>query len=53
MMWEAGILITHKELEAWAGRPLTPEDMEKIAQAIPWSSIPDAIGVIAENIRGE
>lgn len=45
-----GITLTREQLEEWAGRALTDAEMERLARAIPRSSIPDAIGVIALNM---
>ncbi|ORJ52951.1 hypothetical protein [Mycobacterium kiyosense] len=39
-------LITEDQASAWAGRPLSPEDIEQLSEAIPHSSIPDAINII-------
>jgi hypothetical protein len=44
-----GILLTLGQLSAWAGlgRDLTGDELDRIADCIPDSSIPDAIGTIA------
>jgi hypothetical protein len=39
-------LITREQLESWAGRPLTEDDLDRLDDAIPNSSIPEAIGEI-------
>jgi len=39
-------LITLTQAQAWAGRTLTDADLANLAQAIPDSSIPDALGEI-------
>ncbi|CAL9677537.1 hypothetical protein SUDANB95_07862 (plasmid) [Actinosynnema sp. ALI-1.44] len=41
--WE---LISKDQAEEWAGRALTDEDMDRLDDAIPHSSIPDAISTI-------
>jgi hypothetical protein len=41
------ISITREQLEAWAGEPLTDEQVTRIDACIPQSSIPDAIAAIA------
>ncbi|MEB3023056.1 MULTISPECIES: hypothetical protein [Mycolicibacter] len=47
------MLISRKQADAWAGGPpLTDEEYEQLAEAIPNSSIPDAINTIVnEAIR--
>lgn len=45
-MREHGITLTIHQLEAWAGRELTDEDVERLDECIPNSSIPDAIDTI-------
>lgn len=42
-----GILLTRAQLETWAGRPLTDDDLARLEKCIPGSSIPDAIATIA------
>jgi hypothetical protein len=42
----AAELITAEQARSWAGRDLSAEDIERLAEAIPHSSIPDAIGTI-------
>ena len=39
-------LITAEQATSWAGRDLTAEDLDRLAEAIPHSSIPDAIDTI-------
>jgi hypothetical protein len=43
---DAASLITCEQLECWAGRPLTGDDLDQLDEAIPNSTIPDAIGEI-------
>ncbi len=46
-MERLGIELTRNQLEAWADRALTDEEVEIIADGIPNSSIPDAMYTIA------
>ncbi len=48
-----GILITREQLEDWARRPLTDDDVASLDDAIPMSSIPEAIGDICDSIARE
>ncbi|ETZ38091.1 hypothetical protein [Mycobacterium intracellulare] len=43
---QAPSLITEDQAAAWSGRPLSPKDIEQLSEAIPHSSIPDAINTI-------
>lgn len=52
-MGSEGILLTREQLEEWAGRSLSDREIDRIAEAIPWSSIPEAINVIADTITAE
>lgn len=45
-----GITLTREQLEAWAGRELTDEEVEALDTAIPESSIPEAIATITEGL---
>lgn len=47
-----GITITRDRLEEWAGYPLTDEHVDRLADAIPRSSVPEAINEIAFAITG-
>lgn len=38
-------------LDEWIGHRTTPEERDRIARAIPYSSIPDALATIAEGVR--
>ncbi|MFB7837814.1 hypothetical protein ACWIGW_44765 [Nocardia brasiliensis] len=42
-------LITREQAESWAGRPLSDEEMDRLDDAIPNSSIPEAIGAIVDS----
>ncbi|MGY2116673.1 hypothetical protein ACW9HR_22435 [Nocardia gipuzkoensis] len=44
-------MTTKSEAEAWAGRPLTAEEMDRLDDDIPNSSIPDAIGAIVDSFE--
>jgi hypothetical protein len=44
-----GIELTRDQLEAWAGRELTDEEVEDLDMRIPNSSIPEAIQTMIEN----
>ncbi len=48
-----GITLTRDQLEAWATRTLTDEQIEQMEEAIPNSSIPDAIGGISDSLHQE
>lgn len=41
---------TREQIEDWAGSPLTNEQIARIDEAIPFSSIPDAIAEIAGSL---
>jgi len=41
------LIIDRTSLDMWAGRTLTDAEVERIAECVPYSSIPDAISVIA------
>ena len=43
-----GITLTRDQLEAWAGRALTDEEVEDLDRDIPNSSIPEAISTIVD-----
>lgn len=43
----AAPLITREQLECWAGRSLTDDDLERLGNAIPHSCIPETIDVLA------
>lgn len=45
-----GIFLTRDQLQAWAGRELTDEEVEALEEAIPNSSIPESIATISENL---
>lgn len=44
----AGIFLTREQLERWSGRTLTLEDLERLDECIPNSSIPEAIDCICD-----
>lgn len=41
-----GIYLTREQLEAWAGQPLTDDELAQLDEAIPHSSIPEAVNTI-------
>ena len=43
-----GITLTRDQLEAWAGRALTDEEVEDLDRDIPNSSVPEAISTIVD-----
>ena len=45
------ITITRAQLEAWAGRPLSDGEVDTLDDAIPNSSIPEAVGVIVAHME--
>jgi len=47
------ITITREQVEAWAGRALTDEEIADLDVAIPNSSIPEAIGEIVNALARE
>lgn len=48
-----GITLTRGQLNAWAGRDLTDEEVETLEEAIPNSSIPEAIQLMADSLTHE
>lgn len=46
-----GITLTRDQLESWAGRALSDEEVEVLDGAIPNSSIPDSICIIVESME--
>lgn len=47
---ERGIELTREQLNDWAGRILSDGEVEALEEAIPNSSIPEAIGTIADSL---
>ena len=47
---ERAELITRQQAEAWAGRSLSDDELERLERAIPLSSIPDAISTIVGSL---
>ncbi len=45
-----GIYVSRDRLEEYAGQPLTDEQVRRIADAVPHSSIPEAIATIASHL---
>jgi hypothetical protein len=46
-------LITRQQAEEWAGRTLTDQEWDRLKQAVPSSSIPDAIATIVASFRDD
>lgn len=46
-----GIIITREQIEAWAGRSLTDDELDRLDECIPHSSIPDAIDTIVSSFE--
>jgi hypothetical protein len=46
-----GVGFTRAQVQAWAGRALTDEEIERIEEAVSNSSIPEAIGIIASALE--
>lgn len=46
-----GVFLTRDQIECWVGRRLTDDEVDRLDDAIPHSSIPEAIGVIADSLR--
>lgn len=44
------LVITGEQLRWWAGRPLTEDEIKRLGEAIPNSSIPEAIAIIVDNL---
>jgi hypothetical protein len=42
-------LITREQVESWAGRALSDDELERLSDAIPNSSIPDAVDTIVSS----
>lgn len=42
-------LISPEQANSWAGRDLTPDEVDRLAEAIPHSSIPEAIATITSS----
>lgn len=42
-------LITREQAESWAGRALSDDELERLSDAIPNSSIPDAVDTIVSS----
>lgn len=42
-------MITREQAEAWCGRTLSDDDVERLEEAIPNSSIPEAVDAIVSS----
>jgi hypothetical protein len=47
---DVALVITQEQLERWAGRLLNGDDLDRLDEAIPRSSIPSAIGEIVSGM---
>lgn len=45
------IVLSHDQLERWAGQPLSETDIDRLRAAIEHSSIPEAIGTIVSGFE--
>lgn len=52
-LFTAGQSVTRDQLAQWAGGELTADELSRLLEAIPNSSIPDAVGEIMASIRAE
>jgi hypothetical protein len=49
--WQATVwVLTRDVLTSWTGQPLSDEQAERVAEAIPQSSIPEAVATIAASV---
>ena len=44
------VILTRYQVDAWAGRDLTCDEVDRLTEAIPNSSIPDAVATITETM---
>lgn len=44
-----GITVTAEQLAAWVGRPLSPDEVDQLDEAVPNSSIPELIAMIVDS----
>ncbi|MGW4345333.1 hypothetical protein ACWEL8_09675 [Streptomyces sp. NPDC004690] len=49
---DTGITLSPAVLNEWAGFELSPHQLERLAKALPFSSVPDAVGTIADSLAG-
>ncbi|NVN51497.1 hypothetical protein C6A88_06440 [Mycolicibacterium austroafricanum] len=49
-MSNRSITLTYEQLCAWAGRDLSSDEIDQLHSAIPFSSIPEAISTISDNL---
>ena len=47
------VIITPEQIECWAGRPLTDDEVSRLDDCIPNSSIPDAVADIVASVADE
>lgn len=48
---QTAIVIPYDRLSDWAGFPLTDEEVERLADALPKSTLPEVIGCIADSFH--
>lgn len=48
---ETPLILSRDLIEEWAGARLTPCDMERLTNALPHSSVPDAVGEVMAGIQ--
>lgn len=47
------VVLTRYQVQAWAGRTLTADEVHRLHHLIPFSSIPDSIGTITETFTDQ
>jgi hypothetical protein len=45
-----GVTIAREQLEAWAGRPLSDDEVQRVADSLPNASVPEAIATIVDSL---
>ncbi len=48
-----GVTLTREDIEEWAGRPLTDEEVARLDDALPYSSVPEAVATIVGHLSPE
>lgn len=46
-----GILITRDQIETWAGRSLSDDELDRLDEALPHSTLPDTVGLIVDGFE--
>jgi hypothetical protein len=52
-MGRTSVTITRQQLEQWAGRPLTDNEVGQVQEALPNASVPEAIATIIDYLNGD